>query len=600
MKNNSIKVSFWKNLFFLLGAFSLIEFASCDDGMKDVIYKTSNVQVVDEFLEDQKNNVSDFLAIIDKADYRGMLHAYGTYTCFIPTNDALRVYFNETRASLETLTKEQAEEIIGLHIVNDTLSTNAFVDGRLPSPSISGQYLTVRTQVDETNGEVYLELNRQARILQKNILLGNGYVHVIDKILESAKKTLAETIENLPDEKYSFIKGLVKETEFDKVLSRTDAIFTFFLQSNKVYEDLGINSKNALLQRLKENTPEVTTDAELLLNYVKYHCVPDRKYVTDLMATSTTPTYDSKQVLAFSMNKEVLLINDFKVGKIIEIGIPIDRNSEWTDLTCANGVIHEIEGQIEIRSRKAYRIYWDIAEQPEIKALKTFRKSGSPAVVFKQDELSEMTWGGKNTPTVTYYCDTYTSDGKTQYVYSDHLEFRLDTNVMQWLELKTPLLVEGNYKIWICWRRMQAITFRSIFKQDGEEDQVLPTVFDMSAYMPLYYTDDTKKNVDYDKMEQEGWKQYNAKTIINVFNSRLVGTIRVVATGRHTLRFEALGGSKAPGNAWDMIQFIPVDEDQVWPMVAANGDLIYKGTPGCQIYPDDGSKCVVEEPEPVQ
>ncbi|WP_262482606.1 hypothetical protein [Bacteroides reticulotermitis] len=34
-----------------------------------------------------------------------------------------------------------------------------------------------------------------------------------------------------------------------------------------------------------------------------------------------------------------------------------------------------------------------------------------------------------------------------------------------------------------------------------------------------------------------------------------------------------------------MIQFIPVDEDQTWPMIDMEGSLIEKGTPGTGIFP---------------
>jgi hypothetical protein len=76
-----------------------------------------------------------------------------------------------------------------------------------------------------------------------------------------------------------------------------------------------------------------------------------------------------------------------------------------------------------------------------------------------------------------------------------------------------------------------------------------------------------------------------------------VATIDQNTTGSHILRFDALVGSKDVGNNWDMIQFIPINDDQVWPMIAMDGTLVAKGTPDCQIFPEDGSNCPVEEEE---
>ena len=55
--------------------------------------------------------------------------------------------------------------------------------------------------------------------------------------------------------------------------------------------------------------------------------------------------------------------------------------------------------------------------------------------------------------------------------------------------------------------------------------------------------------------------------------------------------------SKGDGANWDMIQFIPIDDDQLYPRVAMDGTLVSKGTLDCQIFPDDGSNCEVEEEE---
>jgi hypothetical protein len=65
----------------------------------------------------------------------------------------------------------------------------------------------------------------------------------------------------------------------------------------------------------------------------------------------------------------------------------------------------------------------------------------------------------------------------------------------------------------------------------------------------------------------------------------VLGTITVTKTGRHTLRFEGLTGTNKV--YWDMIHFIPVGDDQVWPRFDVLGNEIYKNTPCNSIYPFD-------------
>jgi len=59
-------------------------------------------------------------------------------------------------------------------------------------------------------------------------------------------------------------------------------------------------------------------------------------------------------------------------------------------------------------------------------------------------------------------------------------------------------------------------------------------------------------------------------------------------TGRHTLRMDALSGS-SQASWWDMIQFIPVDQNQIWPRFDAAGNAIYPCTPCNLIAPIDQS-----------
>ena len=160
---------------------------------------------------------------------------------------------------------------------------------------------------------------------------------------------------------------------------------------------------------------------------------------------------------------------------------------------------------------------------------------------------------------------------------------------VQTCALPISVLVKGKYKIWICWRRYNPGKFRTTFIQDGEEDQVLPAGVDLQDYMPTE-GDETQR-------EAQGWKQYNAKALNSVVCSKNIGIIEVKHTGSHVLRFDATVASKDVGANWDMIQFIPIDDDQLYPRVAIDGSLVYKGTPNCQIFPDDGSNCASDDEE---
>ena len=563
----------------------IVWMTSCDSffekSMEGETYKVYDDKMIDEIMFDQ--NLTSFLSIVEKAEYTGTIHAYGAYTLFAPTNEAVDTYLKDKNISdLTALTKEEAVGIVKYHLIKDTLRTSDFVDGRMASPNFAKKYLTTKFDAN------YI-INRQAKITVKDLRGANGILHVIDKVLTPPQKSITEAIRSLPGE-YTLMKEIFERSGMaDSFAVVRDGLwYTFFIQDDNAFIDVGIHSVDELLVELFKNTPAVENPDTLLRNFVAYHGVKSLLYITDLLYISSMQTLAPKQVITFKRNLDVILLNELNQGKMVEAGIPLDRVSEFSDLACSNGVIHKINGNIQIKNRTAYRIYWDIAEQPEIIALKNFRKQGANAN-FMPGDLSEVNWGGRAPTSINYWCSGIPTvlDEKSQYVYADALRFNLYSLTNQWIEFKTPVLIEGKYKVWLCYRRELELKLKSVFKQEGYDDQILPYIFDMSAYMPNPETSGEEA------IEIDGWKQYNAKKYNNVVISHLLGIIDVQSTGRHILRFEStLGGRGQQAGSWDMIQFIPIEEDQLWPKVDIKGNWIDPEIPNCQIFPE--SECVAD------
>jgi uncharacterized surface protein with fasciclin (FAS1) repeats len=552
---------------------------SCEKAMEGELYRVYDEIMMDQIMEEIQ--LTEFLSLAEKGEMRGVLHAVGANTLFVPSNEAVEAYLREIgKTSVNDLTKEEAEAIVTYHLIRDTLPTADFVDGRLPSPNFQRKYLTTKTEA------AGIRINRQALITTKDLRGGNGYLHIIDKVLSPPVESVADRIMNLPDSEYSFLKTLFTMSGLRDSLSieKTDYWYTFFIQDNQSFEDAGILTVEDLLVQLRANTPAIEDDTQLIANYIAYHCTNSLNYVTDLLSLSSLQTLVPKQVIMFKRNLDVVLLNEVTQGQETEPGIPVDRASDYTDWSCSNGVIHKIDGNIQIINRTAYRVYWDICEQPEIMALKTFRKAGAK-VSFAAGELSGITWGGKTDESVWYNCGGYSNvfDDKFQYVYGDYLRFRLSTTTMQWIEFKTPVLVEGKYKVWLCWRREHDVVVKTTFKQEGYDDQPLPFNVNLAEYM----LNPEAEGSSHEQIEIEGWKQYNAKKFNSVVNAHLLGIISVETTGQHVLRFDVVSSAHSYEGSWDLIEFIPIDEDQLWPRVDIKGNWFYSDKPACEAWPPD-------------
>src|SRR5690349_20826555 len=103
------------------------------------------------YLVANASEYSEWAKIIDKSGYAGYLTAYGSYTMFAPTNDAVHLYLTEVnKASVDAFTQAEAKDLVTFHLIQDTLATNTFKDGKLPTVTMYGQYLV--TGVTNTGG----------------------------------------------------------------------------------------------------------------------------------------------------------------------------------------------------------------------------------------------------------------------------------------------------------------------------------------------------------------------------------------------------------------------------------------------------------------
>lgn len=562
----------------------LVLFTACPGSMdRNYQYAVSDVPMIDDYLNQEDSSLSEFGAIVQAAGYQGTLHAYGSYTCFAPDNQAIALWLADQHvSSWQELAPSQLLDMVKFHLINDTISTAAFVDGRLSAPNGLKKYLTTLTLLDENN-HAYIEVNRQAKILHKDIRCENGLIHKIDRVLAPSEKSIYHILkEDFPPNFSIMIEAIDSSSWLSLLQQSGDSVwFTFFVESDSVFQAAGINTYRDLIDTMAVIRTDLHQRDNLCDLFVGYHIIPSLNYLTDLKtAGGSKETCIKNNVITITVNQLDVILNRFIADQLnYDPGVMIDIDSYYTDYTCENGVIHSIKTFMPPRVRKASPVYWDIAEQPELIALKEFRKDGT-SVTFLQDELSEIKFEAKSSSKgITYACDVQFGD-KFQYVYYDYLYFGVNPDELLWVEMKTPLLIEGEYNVWVCWRRTDYnTTFRSYFLQEGQERQQFPNVFDMYQYLP------TGKSLT--QLLNEGWKYYVAKRPRDpqgrVFPSKLLGTITVHTTGRHTLRFEGLSGKNR--HYWDMIHFIPKNQNQLWPRFDVGGNQIWSDTPCDSIMP---------------
>ena len=570
---------------FLIGLVACVitlSYSSCKK-IEIVTATTSDVNIY-SYLVQNPNQFSEFAKMVDKAGYSSFLNAYGAYTLFAPTNDGVKKYLQDMgKNSIDAFTQVELQNIVKLHLIQDTINTTSFTDGKLPQVTMLGQYLL--TGVTNINGVSSYTVNRQALIQQPNVRLSNGNVHVIDNVLRAATKTVAQTIEANPE--FSIFTQALKETGYYDSLNivnnadTTRRFLTAVAETNKALADSGITSYAALKAKYSKTGNPMRADDSLHM-YVAYHIFTEARYLADIISTASIPTLAPLEVVTPSLDDQTILLNDIVFNGIHEKGIPLARAQ--SDVTASNGVVHSATAHFAVKLRVPVRVDFDVADQPELRKLTSiFRKATATTAIagtsgggytIAKGFFADVTWGSNtsSTSTVSYNCMPATN---TTYYgwYGDYLRIPMgNTSRNLWIEFRTPLLVKGRYKVWICYYRGRASTNNPAFpnrvKFDGE---ALQRTFDFSEQKPVGTPGE---------LEALGYKQYTEVALTNSGQdlnnvARLVGTVDVTSTDRHMIRIEFLANSTGQEvNYLDMIQFIPINDNQQRPIFGRDGRVI--------------------------
>ncbi len=522
---------------------------------------TDDVNIVD-YMRRYPDKFSEFLKVLDRTNISPFLNAYGTYTCFAPTNDAFKLYLQQIgKSSTDALDTAQLLSLCRLHLIQDTLSTGSFTDGKMPAPTMYGQYL-----ITGVNDASVIVVNRQGIITQPNIATGNGYIHVIDHVLMPAQLTIAKMIEQNP--KFSIFTLALKSTGLYDTLNTVNTTdttrrwLTLLAESDSVLKIAGINSYADLVTKYSKTGNPRNTDDSLFL-YMAYHVLTGIKYAADVVSTPSHPTLAPLNVVTAQLQNETILLNQATFNGVNEPGVALNRLA--SDNSATNGVMHALAGDIFIKIRTPAVVYFDVGDQPEIrKNVSVFRKPGKNMPI-PFGLLKDVTWQN-NTITFQYTVDAATTTNF--YFFDDHLDFNLRTPANQnaWIEFTTPLLIKGRYKVWMCYRRAN----QGMYTQVSFNGNTLSRIVDFQQSISATGADAV--------LESQGFKRYSSsgpQTGSTNQTAQLAGIINVETTDRHKIRLTAIKDNGGSGNnlTFDMIEFIPVDMDQQYPRFGRDGSV---------------------------
>ncbi|HSC55281.1 MAG TPA: fasciclin domain-containing protein [Phnomibacter sp.] len=560
----------FNNQFLTFGFILLLACWVCSCKKLDLTLHTTDDVNITGYFQKNVDSFSLFLRILERTETADYLNAYGTYTCFAPTNSAVKTFLaNIGASSVETADPAILKDIVRFHLMESIVTTETFNDGKIPVVTMFGQYLIAN--VDNVNGSSRYFINRQAHITKTNERVGNGIIHIIDNVLIPAKKTLAKSLEENPD--FSIFVQALKETGWFTLLDNQNASgadkkwYTVLAESNKALSDSGIQNFNALkLKYSQTGNPLLITDS--LNIYCAYHILQGLKFMGDLVNTPTHITMVPLEVVSAKIDDQLrMLINDDVFNGVLEPGIELIRPK--SDMASSNGVIHEANAHFIVKVRKPIALFWDVSDFEEIRKLPAYFRKATYAFLKNNNAeipIKDITWPYfVGTNKLTYYYSTTQSQSSAA-CYNDINLMELGTsNRATYVDYRTPALVKGKYKVWVCYR-----------SQKGSSNSILVcNVTIDSTEMPRTFAfTDVRPNGTDAELEAIGWKRYTGGTTSTSYAGRFVGTVEIKTTERHMLRIGVINGANSTNNL-DMIHFIPVDDNQILPRFMPDGTKVY-------------------------
>lgn len=332
----------------------LLTMGSCRENIDEGARYTFTGHTIASFLEENEDVFSSFIEILDRGGRLNLMKAYGQYTCFAPTNDAITRYLFEqdsiykstlnsenpvwtgiTSTELSELSDSMCKVIAQTHLIPQVYLTTDMEGDIIPTMNMNDRFLSLDVTVDANSHSVLL-INGTGEIIAKDEEVENGVVHTISSVLNPSANTVPAQI--AAHEYFKIISEAIEKTGYADLLqlykdeSYTDGDkkalgiysnsplcpypanryfgYTAFLEPDQVFFDAGIYNFEDLKAKCAEWYPEADVNAPLtseenpVNQFVGYHLL-DRK-----LAYSRLVCYKINPHSNFNSEKDLINFSD--------------------------------------------------------------------------------------------------------------------------------------------------------------------------------------------------------------------------------------------------------------------------------------------------
>jgi uncharacterized surface protein with fasciclin (FAS1) repeats len=280
-------------------AAALVNVVSCKEDIDESNLYTFTGETIEDYLANRSEQFSSFNYILGRIGYDKILSAYGTYTCFAPTNEAVQQYIDSlyddtvntdfehngmTQRGLEGLTDSLCEDIALFHLLNTEVMGVNMGNGMTIKTMLGRD---INTSIDPESGAVLI--SRASTITSMDNELENGVLHEIDCVIRRSNMLVAGEMENHPEQFTIFSQALkltgladslteISRTDFDPVDNphfympeKCELGYTIFAETDDVLAENNINSIEDLVAYANQVYANSAVEGSGWYDYARNH-----------------------------------------------------------------------------------------------------------------------------------------------------------------------------------------------------------------------------------------------------------------------------------------------------------------------------------------
>ena len=301
----SLKISAFK-LILLIFVSSIFTF--CKNEVQ--LWEPKSQQLVAaDYITNNSDQFSEFAKLMEVTGMESLLKVRGPFTVFLPNNDAMFAYYKQKNvSSLDDFSDSFKTDLIRNHLIGADIPTGDFGLGALREVNALGDYV-----VTEFEGSDII-VAKYSKIIKRDIVVANGYIHVINKVMDPIYKDIYTVVSLNPSYKI-FSEGLkltgLKDTlqiidiPYGNKTARTR--FTLFAVPDSIYNKHGIYNVNDLISWCKADPDSLTYLNNPFYRYIEYHCLNGCYYLSDF----NTTIYP---ILSRDNNVFIAIEDDYKIN----------------------------------------------------------------------------------------------------------------------------------------------------------------------------------------------------------------------------------------------------------------------------------------------